>query len=63
MVINQVFQDVLKSFETRTLYDTLCQFRPVSNTCTSHQYNTNSLFSLFICGADVENKKNSFLLT
>jgi hypothetical protein len=32
MLINQVFQDVLKSFETRTLYDQLCQFRPVSAT-------------------------------
>ncbi|CAI8051179.1 hypothetical protein GBAR_LOCUS28035, partial [Geodia barretti] len=28
MLINQVFQDVLKSFETRTLYNQLCQFRP-----------------------------------
>lgn len=29
MMINQVFQDVLKDYDTRTLYDQLCQFRQV----------------------------------
>ena len=29
MLINQVFQDVLKNIETRALYDQLCQFRQV----------------------------------